>query len=82
MRDAPPPGRIHAIYISPLRSLTYDIQKNLTRPLVEMGLEEEIRIGLRTGDTSAKERAQIKQRPPHILLTTPESLAILLAQPA
>ncbi len=82
VRDAPPPGRIHAIYISPLRSLTYDIQKNLTRPLVEMGLDKEIRIALRTGDTTARERAQIKQRPPHILLTTPESLAILLAQPS
>lgn len=81
VRDAPAPGRIHAIYISPLRSLTYDIQKNLTRPLVDMGLEKDIRIALRTGDTTARERAQIKQRPPHILLTTPESLAILLAQP-
>ncbi len=81
VRERPPPGRIHAVYISPLRSLTYDIQKNLTRPLVEMGLEKDIRIALRTGDTPAKERAQIKQRPPHILLTTPESLAILLAQP-
>ncbi len=82
VREEPRPGRIHAIYISPLRSLTYDIQKNLTRPLQEMGLDAAIRVGLRTGDTSAKERAQIRQRPPHILLTTPESLAILLCQPA
>ncbi len=82
VRAQPRPGHIHAIYISPLRSLTYDIQKNLTRPLQEMGLDASIRIGLRTGDTSAKERAQIRQRPPHILLTTPESLAILLCQPA
>ena len=82
VREEPRPGRIHAIYISPLRSLTYDIQKNLTRPLQEMGLETTIRVGSRTGDTSAKERAQIRQRPPHILLTTPESLAILLCQPA
>ncbi len=82
VREQPSPGRIHAIYISPLRSLTYDIQKNLTRPLQDMGLETAIRVGLRTGDTSAKERAQIRQRPPHILLTTPESLAILLCQPA
>ncbi len=80
VREQPRPGRIHAIYISPLRSLTYDIQKNLNRPLQEMGLEETIRVGLRTGDTPAKERARIKQRPPHILLTTPESLAILLCQ--
>ncbi len=82
VREEPRPGRIHAIYISPLRSLTYDIQKNLTRPLQDMGLEGTIRVGSRTGDTSAKERAQIRQRPPHILLTTPESLAILLCQPA
>ena len=82
VRHAPPPGRIHAIYVSPLRSLTYDIQKNLTRPLDEMGLAEQIRVGMRTGDTPAKDRARLKARPPHILLTTPESLAILLAQPA
>ena len=82
VREPPRPGRFHAIYISPLRSLTYDIQKNLNRPLQEMGLDTAIRVGLRTGDTPAKERAQIRQRPPPILLTTPESLAILLCQPA
>ena len=82
MQAVPPAGHIYAIYVSPLRALTYDIQKNLTRPLVEMGLEGTIRVGLRTGDTSAKERADIRRRPPHILLTTPESLAILLCQPA
>ncbi len=82
VRHEPPPGRIHAIYISPLRSLTYDIQKNLTGPLDEMGLAEQIRVGMRTGDTPAKDRARLKARPPHILLTTPESLAILLAQPS
>jgi ATP-dependent Lhr-like helicase len=73
---------IHVIYVSPLRALTYDIQKNLERPLREMGLDGRIRLGLRTGDTSAKERAAIRRRPPHILLTTPESLAILLCQEA
>ena len=82
VREPPRAGRIHAIYISPLRSLTYDIQKNLSRPLQEMGLETTIRVGLRTGDTPARERAQIRARPPAILLTTPESLAILLCQPA
>ena len=82
VRRAPPGGRIYALYVSPLRALTYDIQKNLTRPLREMGLEGQIRVGLRTGDTSARERAEIRRKPPHILLTTPESLAILLCQPA
>ncbi|TDU66092.1 ATP-dependent Lhr-like helicase [Prosthecobacter fusiformis] len=71
---------ICAIYISPLRALTYDIQKNLMAPLEGMGLTDIIRIGLRTGDTSATDRAKLKRKPPHILLTTPESLAILLPQ--
>lgn len=71
---------IHAVYVSPLRALTYDIQKNLMAPLEGMGLTEVIRVGLRTGDTSAAERAKLKRKPPHILLTTPESLAILLPQ--
>lgn len=72
--------RIQAIYVSPLRALTYDIQKNLMEPLAGMGLTEIIRVGLRTGDTTAAERAKLKRKPPHILLTTPESLAILLPQ--
>lgn len=71
---------IHAIYVSPLRALTYDIQKNLMAPLEGMGMVEDIRIGQRTGDTSATDRAKLKRKPPHILLTTPESLAILLPQ--
>ena len=71
---------IRAIYISPLRALTYDIQKNLMAPLEGMGMADIIRIGLRTGDTPSSERAKLKRKPPHILLTTPESLAILLPQ--
>ena len=73
---------IHAIYISPLRALTYDIEKNLHAPLAGMGLESIIRVGQRTGDTTATERAKLRRKPPHILLTTPESLAILLPQEA
>ncbi len=71
---------IQAIYVSPLRALTYDIQKNLMAPLEGMGLTDIIRVGLRTGDTTAAERAKLKRKAPHILLTTPESLAILLPQ--
>lgn len=71
---------IHAIYISPLRALTYDIEKNLRAPLEGVGLQEVIRVGLRTGDTTATERARLRRKPPHILLTTPESLAIMLPQ--
>jgi ATP-dependent Lhr-like helicase len=73
------PHGIVAIYVSPLRALAYDLQKNITRPLVELGFDD-VRVGLRTGDTSQKERAAQKRKPPHILVTTPESLAILLSQ--
>ncbi len=69
-----------AIYVSPLRALTYDIEKNLLNPLSEMDGGDAIRIGRRSGDTTPGERARMKRNPPHILLTTPESLAILLAQ--
>jgi ATP-dependent Lhr-like helicase len=70
-----------AVYVSPLRALAYDLQKNIKRPLEELGLDE-VRVGLRTGDTTNKERAAQKRRPPHILVTTPESLALLLSQSA
>jgi ATP-dependent Lhr-like helicase len=68
-----------AVYVSPLRALAYDLQKNIRQPLADLGLEE-IRVGLRTGDTTLKERAAQKRKPPHILVTTPESLALLLSQ--
>jgi len=73
---------IHAVYVSPLRALTYDIEKNLRAPLEGAGLSEVIRVGMRTGDTTASERAKLRRKPPHILLTTPESLAIMLPQKA
>ncbi|MCX6856388.1 MAG: DEAD/DEAH box helicase [Verrucomicrobia bacterium] len=72
--------RIQCVYVSPLRALTYDIEKNLLPALKGLGMEEVIRIAVRTGDTTAAERAKLKRKPPHILLTTPESLAILLPQ--
>ncbi|MFZ4763819.1 MAG: DEAD/DEAH box helicase [Roseimicrobium sp.] len=80
IEDGSLPSHTVAIYVSPLRALTYDMQKNLAVPLQEMGLEAAIRIGLRNSDTSAAERAKQRKTPPHILLTTPESLAILLPQ--
>jgi ATP-dependent Lhr-like helicase len=76
----PLPHGIHAVYVSPLRALTYDMQKNLLLPLQEMGLEGQVRIGLRNSDTTASERTKQKKHPPHLLLTTPESLSILLPQ--
>src|SRR5438874_2290120 len=73
------PG-VRCIYISPLRALAYDIEKNLRGPITGMGLENELRIHLRTGDTTAGERTKFRNKPSHFLVTTPESLAILLAQ--
>lgn len=75
------PDGIVAVYISPLRALAYDLRKNLQQPLDELGWEW-LRVGARTGDTTVKERAQQRRRPPHILVTTPESLTLLLSQPA
>jgi ATP-dependent Lhr-like helicase len=75
----PLPVGIVAIYVSPLRALAYDLQKNIRQPLADLELGD-IRVGLRTGDTSLKERAAQKRKPPHILVTTPESLALLLSQ--
>ncbi|MEW6159869.1 MAG: DEAD/DEAH box helicase [Verrucomicrobiota bacterium] len=72
---------IYAIYVSPLRALSYDLEKNLNGPLRETyGEHSPIRVGLRTGDTSPTERQRQFVHPPHILLTTPESLALLLSQ--
>jgi ATP-dependent helicase Lhr and Lhr-like helicase len=74
------PGRepaLHTLYISPLKALAVDIARNLERPAAEMGLE--IRLETRTGDTSAAKRARQFERPPDILLTTPEQLALMIA---
>lgn len=71
---------IRCLYVSPLRALAYDIEKNLKGPLAGLGLEGAITVGLRTGDTSSAERQKQRRKPPHILVTTPESLAIILPQ--
>src|SRR6185503_5048720 len=72
---------IYCIYVSPLRALSYDLEKNLNEPLREIyGKSFPIRVGLRSGDTTQNERAKQFTKPPHILLTTPESLALLLSQ--
>jgi ATP-dependent Lhr-like helicase len=73
---------IHCVYVSPLRALSYDLEKNLAAPLAELfgGRPSPIRVALRTGDTTASERAKQARKPPHILLTTPESLCVLLSQ--
>ncbi|MET0263224.1 MAG: DEAD/DEAH box helicase [Rariglobus sp.] len=79
-RDELPKG-IVAVYVSPLRALAYDLQKNLQAPLTELGWDF-IRVAARTGDTPPKDRAAQKRKPPHILVTTPESLTLLLSQPS
>lgn len=72
---------IHCVYVSPLRALSYDLEKNLAEPLRELfGEKSPIRVELRTGDTTASQRQRQYTRPPHILLTTPESLCVLLSQ--
>jgi ATP-dependent helicase Lhr and Lhr-like helicase len=71
---------VQCIYISPLRALAYDIGKNIHAPIVGMALEKELRIHLRTGDTPSSERVKFRNRAAHILVTTPESLAVMLAQ--
>ena len=68
---------LHTLYISPLKALTADIRRNLRRPVEGAGLP--IRIEDRTGDTTYTQRRRQRADPPHILLTTPESLALLLS---
>ena len=70
------PG-LHTIYVSPLKALATDIKRNLQNPVEAMGLD--IRIEDRTGDTSQTQKKRQRVDPPHILLTTPESLALLIS---
>ncbi|MFT5345501.1 MAG: ATP-dependent Lhr-like helicase [Dinoroseobacter sp.] len=70
-------GGLHTLYVSPLKALAADIKRNLRAPVDEMGLA--IRIEDRTGDTTQTQRKRQRADPPHILLTTPESLALLLS---
>ena len=74
----PAPG-LHTLYISPLKALAVDIARNLETPVQEMGLP--IRIETRTGDTPQSKRTRQRVSPPHMLMTTPESLEIMLSWP-
>lgn len=72
------PGEgLHTLYISPLKALAVDVQRNLLTPIEEMGLD--IRVETRTGDTPHEKKMRQRARPPQILLTTPESLSLLLS---
>ena len=81
--------RVYVIYVSPLKALNNDIRKNLEKPLEEIyklaeekGIKlQKIRIAVRTGDTDQSERQRMVRKPPHILITTPETLAIVLSSP-
>ncbi len=74
--------RTSVIYISPLKALGYDIERNLQVPLSAIPGAERIRVGIRTGDTPQKERARMLRHPPDILITTPESLYLMLTSRA
>jgi len=82
----PLPDHTSILYISPLKALSNDVHRNLEAPLAELAARAalrgdafpEIRVGVRTGDTPVGERAKMAKKPPHILVTTPESLFILL----
>ncbi len=74
-----PTEGLHTLYVSPLKALAVDVQRNLLTPIEEMGLD--IRVETRTGDTSSDKKARQRVKPPQILLTTPESLSLLLSYP-
>jgi ATP-dependent Lhr-like helicase len=76
--DTPADG-LHTLYVSPLKALAVDIQRNLVTPIDEMGVD--IRVETRTGDTPSDRKARQRAKPPQILLTTPESLSLLLSYP-
>src|SRR5436309_14409363 len=84
--EAPLANAVHLLYVSPLKALNNDIQRNLEGPLAELQQRfgaagekfPEIRVAVRTGDTPASARARMLRTTPHILITTPESLHIML----
>ena len=80
-RLTPTPGEgLRLLYISPLKALNYDVERNLRGPLA--GLRSQLQVGVRTGDTPARERQTMLRKPPDILITTPESLFLLLTSQA
>ncbi|HEU4641981.1 MAG TPA: DEAD/DEAH box helicase [Gemmatimonadaceae bacterium] len=87
--EEPLPNAVQILYVSPLKALSNDIHRNLERPLAELRARfehagtpfPEIRVAVRTGATPASARARMTRKAPHILITTPESLAIMLTAP-
>ncbi|HEX6783345.1 MAG TPA: ligase-associated DNA damage response DEXH box helicase [Sphingomicrobium sp.] len=78
LAESPSEG-LHTLYVSPLKALAVDVQRNLIAPIEEMGLS--IRVETRTGDTPSDRKARQRIKPPQLLLTTPESLSLLLSYP-
>ena len=78
LADHPQEG-LHTLYVSPLKALAVDIRRNLMAPIEEAGLD--IRVETRTGDTASDKKRRQRENPPHVLLTTPESLSLLLSYP-
>src|ERR1043165_9225659 len=75
------PGEgLRLLYVSPLKALNYDVERNLRGPLA--GLQSDLRVAVRTGDTPQKDRAAMLREPPDVLITTPESLFLLLTSRA
>src|SRR5439155_3531117 len=77
---AKPGGGTQVLYVSPLKALNYDVERNLRGPLA--GIGSELSVAVRTGDTPPKERAAMARRPPDMLITTPESLFLILTSQA
>jgi ATP-dependent Lhr-like helicase len=76
----PPEDRTRLVYVSPLKALSYDVERNLRAPLRGIGID--LRVAIRTGDTPQRERARMLRTPPDILITTPESLYLMLTSRA
>ena len=84
------PGTVRVLYVSPLKALTYDVERNLRAPLAGIALAAarlgepapDITVASRTGDTPAEDRRNLARRPPDILITTPESLYLMLTSQA
>src|SRR4051812_24306734 len=74
------PRRTRLVYVSPLKALSYDVEKNLRAPLA--GIGGDIEVAIRTGDTPQKERQAMLRKPPDVLITTPESLYLMLTSRA
>src|SRR3954464_11002849 len=76
----PSANRTRLVYVSPLKALSYDVEKNLRAPL--RGIGADVRVGIRTGDTPQKDRRDMTRHPPDIVITTPESLYLMLTSRA